>query len=657
MSAKRRRAALPRIGLLGRFSLLSLMATVLLGVVLGQMLEGQIRRRAVEHASEAAGIAARFGVLPQISWTDLRDGLSADQVAALDSLLVEGYQTGSVTSVQVWNSRGRLVYATDHNLIGHKKPSDDGFRDALAGTSVTEVVHDLNDAPSRNPMIETYTPLRFGPTSGRADGVFEIYTPYAPVAADIRHDTHSLYLVLVLGLFIFYAALFPIVLGASRRLRRQSEENRHQARHDSLTGLPNRAWFYEKTDRLIGAARPRESTAVLVMDLDRFKDVNDTLGHHSGDLLLQTASARIRHAVRDSDVLSRLGGDEFAVVLPGTGRMAAEQIAQRVRHALSQRFNVAGATVDIDASIGIALHPEHADGVEALLQRADLAMYRAKEKRSGVTFYSPEFDQSHPSRLSLLGELRQAIENEELILHYQPKAALGTGEVTQVEALVRWQRPEHGLVPPGDFIPLAESTGLIKQISAYVLDTAVRQLRGWLDAGLDLTVAVNLSARNLLEGDLPEHVADLLLRRGVAPERLILEITESTIMEDPQHALAVLTRLSEMGVRLAIDDFGVGYSSLSYLKRLPVNEIKIDRSFVANMDSEEGDAFIVRSTIDLGRNLGMHVVAEGVETETVWDELTALGCDYAQGWYLGKPMPAAELSAWLSDAAQVERTG
>jgi len=223
--------------------------------------------------------------------------------------------------------------------------------------------------------------------------------------------------------------------------------------------------------------------------------------------------------------------------------------------------------------------------------------------------------------------------------------------VTQVEALVRWQRPEHGLVPPGDFIPLAESTGLIKQISAYVLDTALRQLRGWLDAGLDLTVAVNLSARNLLEGDLPEHVADLLLRRGVPAERLILEITESTIMEDPQHALAVLTRLSEMGVRLAIDDFGVGYSSLSYLKRLPVNEIKIDRSFVANMDSEEGDAFIVRSTIDLGRNLGMHVVAEGVETETVWDELTALGCDYAQGWYLGKPMPAAELSAWLTGTA------
>jgi diguanylate cyclase (GGDEF)-like protein len=657
MSGKRRRATLPRIGLLGRFSLLSLAATVLLGVVLGQMLDGQIRKRAVDHASESAAIAARFGVLPQISWTDLRDGLGGDQIAALDSLLVEGYQTGSVASVQVWNSKGRLVYATDHKLIGRRDVIDGGFRDALAGRTVTEVVHALNDRPTRETLIETYTPLRFGPTTGRADGVFEIYTPYAPVAADIRHDTRSLYLVLGLGLFIFYAALFPIVLGASRRLRRQSEENRHQARHDSLTGLPNRAWFYEQTDRLIGSPRPPESTAVLVMDLDRFKEVNDTLGHHSGDVLLQTASSRIRHAVRDSDVVARLGGDEFAVLLPGAGRMAAEQIAQRVRHALSQRFNVAGATVDIDASIGIALHPEHAADVEALLQRADLAMYKAKEKRTGVTFYSPEFDQGHPSRLSLLGELRQAIDNEELILHYQPKAALHSGEVTQVEALVRWQRPEHGLVPPGDFIPLAESTGLIKQMSAYVLDTALRQLRGWLDAGLDLTVAVNLSARNLLEGDLPEHVADLLLRRGVPAGRLILEITESTIMEDPQHALAVLTRLSEMGVRLAIDDFGVGYSSLSYLKQLPVDEIKIDRSFVAHMDSEEGDAFIVRSTIDLGRNLGMHVVAEGVETETVWDELTALGCDYAQGWYLGKPMPAAELSAWLSDAAQVERTG
>jgi diguanylate cyclase (GGDEF)-like protein len=459
--------------------------------------------------------------------------------------------------------------------------------------------------------------------------------------------------VLAIGLLILYGALFRIVLAASRRLRLQAEENQRQARHDSLTGLPNRAWFYDRTGELLSERRRGESSAVMVMDLDRFKEVNDTLGHHSGDLLLQAAAARVQRAVRDTDVVSRLGGDEFAVVLPGASRAKATEVAVRVRETLEERFSVSGATVDIEASIGIALFPEHATDVETLLQRADLAMYKAKETHIGHAFYSEELDHGHPSKLSMVGELRRAIEGEELVLHYQPKAAIGTGAVSHVEALVRWQRPEHGMVPPNEFIPLAEHTGLIKQLSAYVLDAALRQLRAWLDAGLDLGVAVNLSARNLLEADLPDQIASLLLARRVPAERLILEITESTIMADPGRALGVLTRLSAMGIRLSIDDFGVGYSSLSYLKRLPVDEIKIDRSFVAQMDDDEDDAFIVRSTIDLGRNLGLSVVAEGVETEAVWDELTELGCDYAQGWYLGRPMPAAELAAWLrANAAQ-----
>jgi EAL domain-containing protein (putative c-di-GMP-specific phosphodiesterase class I) len=325
-----------------------------------------------------------------------------------------------------------------------------------------------------------------------------------------------------------------------------------------------------------------------------------------------------------------------------------------VRQTLEERFSVSGATVDIEASIGIALYPDDAADVETLLQRADLAMYKAKDTHVGHTFYSQELDHGHPSQLSMVGELRRAIEREELVLHYQPKAALGNGSVTHVEALVRWQRPEHGMVPPNEFIPLAEHTGLIKQLSAYVLDASLRQLRAWLDAGLDLGVAVNLSARNLLEADLPDQISGLLVARRVPAERLILEITESTIMADPQRALGVLTRLSEMGIRLSVDDFGVGYSSLSYLKRLPVDEIKIDRSFVAQMADDEDDAFIVRSTIDLGRNLGLSVVAEGVETEAVWNELSELGCDYAQGWFLGRPMPAADLGDWLRvNAAQV----
>jgi diguanylate cyclase (GGDEF)-like protein len=645
MSGKASRFRLPRVGLLGRFTLLSLLVTILLGVALGASLESQIRGRAIKNAATSAELVARFGIEPQLSPAALQDGLSPEAVGALNGLLAGGLDDNSIVTIEVQDRHGRVVYSNRRGQIGLVHAHED-YQAALLGRTTAKVVDDMDERPSPEKLIETHAPLRLNAAPGDPpDGVFEIYTRYAPVASAIRTDTLRLYVLLGVGLLLLYAALFHIVLGASRRLRRQAEENQHQARHDTLTGLPNRGWFYDQTEGLLQARR--DSSAVMIMDLDRFKEVNDTLGHHSGDLLLQAAAHRIRRAVRDGDVVSRLGGDEFAVILPGASREAAAEVAGRIRETLEERFSVSGATVDIDASIGIALHPEDATDVSTLLQRADLAMYKAKETHSGHTFYSEELDHGHPSQLSLLGELRRAIEREELVLHYQPKAALGSGSVTHVEALVRWQRPEHGLVPPNEFIPLAEHTGLIKQLSAYVLDVALRQLRGWLDAGIELGVAVNLSARNLLEADLPDQVAELLLANRVPPHRLILEITESTIMADPARAFEVLTRLSEMGIRLSIDDFGVGYSSLSYLKRLPVDEIKIDRSFVAQMADDEDDAFIVRSTIDLGRNLGLNVVAEGVETEAVWDELGELGCDYAQGWFLGRPMPASELADWM----------
>ena len=634
-----------RPGLLGRFTLLSLLATVLLGIVLGHTIEGQIRKRAINNAADSALLVARFGIQPQISFEDLNGGLNEAGRQILDNLLRAGYTSSSIVSIEVQNSGGKVIYSNHTEQIG-RVHAHEGFRAAIGGRTVAQVVHQMDEVPVRDALIETHAPLRLEGPGTRPDGIFEVYTRYAPVAATIERDTNRFYAVLVLGLMVFYVLLFPIVLGASRRMRRQASENRHQTLHDALTGLPNRAWFYEQTEQLLAGGRAG-SSAVMVMDLDRFKEVNDTLGHHSGDLLLCAAAGRIRNAVRESDIVSRLGGDEFAVLLPGASRERALQVAERVQETLEDRFNVTGATIDVEASIGIALFPEHADDVSTLLQRADLAMYKAKETHSGYTFYSEELDHGHPSQLSLLGELRRAIEREELVLHYQPKAALSTGEVTHVEALVRWQRPEHGIVPPAEFIPLAEHTGLIRQLSRYVLDAALRQLHAWLEAGLDIGVAVNLSARNLLEADLPDQIAELLLLRGVPAERLVLEITESTIMADPERALGVLGRLGEMGIRLSVDDFGVGYSSLSYLKRLPVDEIKIDRSFVANMDTQEEDAFIVRSTIDLARNLGLHVVAEGVETEAVWDELGSLGCDYGQGWYLGKPMPAAHLAEWL----------
>ncbi len=653
MPLRRFYTAIGRIGLLGRFTLLSLAATIALGVALGDLVSHEIRTRALRNAAQSAQLVASFGLQTQLSYTDTQQGLNPEVIPALDLLFLNGYQAGTLAQVDVINMHRRVIYSNDHALVGRTAARASGLTAALTGHTTAEVVRDGAGHGKARDLIESFVPLRFS-AIGAPDGAFEVYTLYAPVAASIAHDTHRLYLALAVGLLLFYAGLFRIVWSASRQLRHQASENHRHARHDPLTGLPNRRAFFEHAGEALRGQTPNEPCAVMIIDLDRFKEVNDTLGHHSGDLLLQAVALRIREAVRDGDVVSRLGGDEFAVLLRAASEQTTHDVARRIGAALEQRFNVGGATMDIEASIGIALSPDHGVDVDALLQRADLAMYRAKERHDGFSVYTSELDSEQPGQMSLLGDLRHALEHDELTLHYQPKASVASGQVSHVEALVRWERPGHGLQPPSEFVPLAERTGLIKQLSACVLDAALRQARAWADAGLDLSVAVNLSARNLLEGDLPELVAGLLARHEVPAARLILEITESAIMSDETHSLDILSRLSELGVSLSIDDFGMGYSSLSRLRRLPVNEIKIDRSFVAHMDREREDALIVRSTIELAHNLGLSVVAEGVETETIWNRLGELGCDYAQGYFLCRPLPPSELSGWLIQSGAAE---
>ncbi|HEX2038922.1 MAG TPA: EAL domain-containing protein [Acidimicrobiales bacterium] len=424
---------------------------------------------------------------------------------------------------------------------------------------------------------------------------------------------------------------------------------RHQALHDPLTNLPNRRLFRDRVHQAVLLARRTEiPVAVMILDLDRFKEVNDTLGHHIGDLLLQQVANRLQSTLREGDTIARLGGDEFAVLLPSVaGESAAVQVADKIVEALDEPFSLKGWTFDIDASIGIALFPDHGQSVDSLLQRADVAMYLAKENRGGWELYRAERDRHSPRRLTLLGELRRGIEDRNLLLHYQPKADMRTGGVRGVEALVRWVHPEHGVIPPDEFIPLAEHTGLIRTLTLFVLDEALAQCRAWQDEGVQLGVAVNLSVRNLYDPSFADEVRGLLERHRIAPELLELEITESVIMADPLRAMSVLGLLSALGVGLSLDDFGVGYSSLAYLKRLPVTEIKIDKSFVMNITSDESDALIVRSTIGLARSLGLRTVAEGVETEESWARLVALGCDVAQGYFLCRPKPAEELADWL----------
>ncbi len=436
---------------------------------------------------------------------------------------------------------------------------------------------------------------------------------------------------------------------AEEALLRQAELTEYQALHDGLTGLANRRLFRDRVEQAVLAAqREGGRVAVLMIDVDRFKEINDSLGHHSGDDLLKELADRLRRPLRVSDTVARLGGDEFGVLLarPHDANDVA-LVIERIRKALEPPVVLQELPIAIEGSIGVSLFPEHGGDVDTLLRHADLAMYASKESNAGFTFYDAASHGYDPSRPALLGELRRAIEERELVLFYQPKVLLASGQIGSVEALLRWRHPDRGLILPDDFIPLAQETSLIKPLTLYVVDEALRQRRAWQTEGLELAVAVNLFVRNLLDAELPEQLRRLLEKWDVEPAALELEITESTMLADPLRTKLLLDRLSAMGIRLSIDDFGAGYSSLAYLKRLPVDEIKIDRSFVVNMDADEDDAAIVRSTIDLARNLGLDVVAEGVETAETWGALSSLGCTAGQGFYLSPPVTADELRDWL----------
>jgi diguanylate cyclase (GGDEF)-like protein len=635
------RAPRVRLSLLGQFSLLSLALIAALGAVLATALEGQIERHALDNAEQLALVTARVGVAPRLTSRDLRTPMSPLRLTQLDTDLRQtGLQDVGLRRVNIYNSRAELVYSDDRREIGKSELDSSELREALGGGLSSDVEHGTEDDHNGRRMLEVYTPLRLGSARG-VYGALEIYLSYEPVAAAIQREKRTLYLFLGVGLALLYAVLFRIVARASRRLR-------HLALHDGLTGLPNRTLFHERVERAIKGTRANRMVAVLLVDLDRFKEVNDTLGHDHGDELLEVVAERLGGALRHGDTLARLGGDEFAVVLGDLPhRGAAAELAGRLHDALRRPFGLRGIAVELDASIGVAFCPEHGRDVTTLLQRADVAMYEAKRSQNRIETYATERDPYSPARLSLLGELRRAIDADELVLHYQPKVSLEGGRVTGVEALVRWQHPRHGLLQPDQFVPLAERTGTIAHLTRWVLDAALRQCREWRAVHPRLTVAVNLAAANVLDVGLPAMVEERLRAHGLPGGALECEVSEHTVMSDPQRVSDVLAGLRALGVRLSLDDFGTGQASLAYLKRLPLDEVKIDRAFVTSMAHDDGDAVIVRSTIDLARNLGLDVVAEGVETEDVLQALVGLRCGSAQGFYLSRPLPSDELSEWM----------
>ncbi len=455
-------------------------------------------------------------------------------------------------------------------------------------------------------------------------------------------------LVLLAG-FLLVAAFSSVLRRFRRQLDLASARAVHDSLYDGLTGLPNRTLLADRLGQALRAdRRTGTSTGLLLLDLDRFRDINDTLGHRYGDQLLVQIGPRLVGALREVDTVARLGGDEFAVLLPSVrGVDGAMQVADKLRRALEAPFYVEGGIeLDVEASVGVVVSGEHGDRADTLIQRADVAMYVAKQQNLGVLAYSSDVDGHSVERLSLLGELRRAIERDQLVLHFQPKVSLSTGSVVGAEALVRWRHPQRGLVPPDEFIPLAEHTGLIGPLTRHILGAALAQARRWSDAGRPLPIAVNLSARNLLDDQLADQVEGLLREHGVPAEMLELEVTESALMTQPARAQRLLARLRSLGVRLSVDDFGVGYTSLAQLKMLPVTEIKVDRSFVTTMGADQGNALIVRSVIDLGHSLGMATVAEGVETPEALAALVDFGCDVVQGYHLSRPLPADQFDAW-----------
>jgi diguanylate cyclase (GGDEF)-like protein len=441
-----------------------------------------------------------------------------------------------------------------------------------------------------------------------------------------------------------------------RAFNKMSEEiaNREEyisklAYWDQLTELPNRFSFIQKLSQAItDANKNNASVSVIVMNLDRFKKINTVLGHESGNKVLRDVAIRMQSAVRQStDFVARLSGDEFAILLPNSDSNIAFRIANDLEKRLEIAVRIGDQHVDVSASIGIASYPEHADSEQKLFSRAELAMQVAKEKQYHIAVFDSKFDATSLENLSLASDLKTAIASQQLRMYVQPKVDLTTGIVTSAEALIRWIHPERGQIFPDQFIPFAEQTGLIQKISIWMLHQAASSTAQWRAEGKKITIAVNLSTRDLIDADLPAKLQQIIDEHDITAEYLSLEITESSIMDDPQRALDTLKKLSLMGFKLAIDDFGTGYSSLAYLKKLPIDELKIDKSFVLNVAKDKSDVTIVKSTIDLGHNLNLKVVAEGIENQEAWDLLASLGCDFGQGYFMSQPMPATEFSQWL----------
>jgi diguanylate cyclase (GGDEF)-like protein len=598
------------------------------------------RERAEQTAMLQASLVAQ-AVVDRVRPSDLHTRVSRARRGELDRLFEARVLDDETLASAIATPDGRIVYATAGSPAGSRVSSRTALAEALAGTVTSELVASELEGGKR--VLRAYAPFRLADSSR---GVLVVDKDYGPIASAARRAAITVATVLELVLLSLWVCLFPIMRGVTRRMKRQLDTIAHQALHDELTGLANRTQFGARLDEAL-AVEGDEAVhlACFFIDLERFKEVNDTLGHDWGNELLTVVARRLDEAVSPHELVARLGGDEFGVLsVRALHERAALELAERLQNVIAQPVEIAGVSLEVRGSIGIALAPAHGTTREELLRRADIAMYAAK--RCGEPqVYSPELNETSLLRLAMTGELRRAIDGGELVVHYQPQVDLRTGVVRGAEALVRWRHPARGFLAPGVFLAAAEQGGLIRAVTTCVLEEALPQVRTWRDTGLELDLAVNVSGRDLVDSRFSQEIARLLAEHGVDPSWLELEITESVLLSDRVRTSRVLERLVDHGVRIAIDDFGVGYSSLGQLKNTPAQVLKIDRSFVSNMHSDRSDEAIVSSTIELGHHLGLEVVAEGIEDQDQLARLCASGCDVGQGYLLGRPLPAEDVAA------------
>lgn len=632
----RRRAPL----LVLRFAVVSALVVGVAAAVILLVVRGLAVTQAQRSANETTRVVSTAVLQPELRPADLRRPVEGTRRAELDRLFRDRLLTGDTQAVTLVRADGLVTYSTNHALIGADMSSVLG--DEAAGGELLSAVVDEEGAGGK--VLRTFVPIG---VSGSAAGIAVVDRDYGPVAAAARDVFFPVAAVLEALLVVLFIALVPLLRRASVRIQRQIDEIEHAAYHDDLTGLPNRAHLRREVDELLAGGAPDGRCAVLVLDVNDFKDVNDTLGHEGGDVLLLGVAERLASALGRGEQLAHLGGDEFAVVLPGAGESDAVAVSRELLELFAVPVVSGELPLAVAVSIGVALAPEHGEDAGMLLKHAYVATHKAKEMRAGYAVYDVASDRRDPEHLRLFADLRHALAAGELTAFYQPKASLADNSIVGVEALVRWEHPERGLISPAEFVPMAEKTGLMGMLTRRVLEVAVGQLQLWQGLGFDVRVAVNLSSYDLLDPDLPAEISRLAEARGVELSSVELEITESAAMVDPVRTRETLLQLSRLGATLAVDDFGTGHSSLAYLTSLPVDVLKIDQSFVQGMTRDRDSATIVRSTVELGRNLGLKVIAEGVESTEQWAALRRFGCDEAQGYLIGAPMPADELTAWL----------